>query len=55
MWTIAKRELRFFFSSPIGYLIIGTYLIVNTLLLWFFDNHYNILNSGFGEFTPFFK
>ena len=55
MWTIAKRELRFFFSSPIGYLIIGTYLIVNTLLLWFFDTHYNILNSGFGDFTPFFK
>jgi ABC-2 type transport system permease protein len=23
--------------------------------LWFFDTHYNILNSGFGDFTPFFK
>jgi len=55
MWTIAKRELRFFFSSPIGYLIIGSYLIINTLVLWFFDTPFNILNSGFGDFTPFFE
>ena len=55
MWSIAKRELRFFFSSPIGYLVIGTYLIVNSLLLWFFDTPFSILNSGFGDFTPFFE
>lgn len=55
MWSIAKRELRFFFSSPIGYLVIGSYLIINTLFLWFFDNPFNILNSGFGDFSLFFE
>ena len=55
MWSIAKRELRLFFSSPIGYLILGTYLLVNGLLLWVFDSQYNVLSAGFGDLAPFFE
>lgn len=54
MWYIAKRELALFFSSIIGYMVIGLFLIGNSFLLWTFDNPYNILNSGFGDLNLFF-
>lgn len=55
MLNIARRELHFFFSNPIGYLAIGVYLLISTLLLWFFDTPYNILNIGFGSLSTFFE
>ena len=55
MWSIAKRELHFYFSHLTGYLVLGSYLIINALLLWFFDTPYQLLNSGFGDFSPFFE
>ena len=55
MWSIAKRELFFYFSNITGYLVIGSYLTLNTLLLWFFDTPYQLLNSGFGDLSPFFE
>ena len=54
MWAIAKRELFIFFSSGIGYLIIGAYMTVTTLFLWFFDTDFNLLNSGFADLNSFF-
>lgn len=55
MWSIAKKELRFYFSQLTGYLVLGSYLLINALLLWFFDTPYQLLNSGFGDFSPFFE
>ena len=55
MWSIAKRELRFYFSHLTGYLVLGSYLVINTLLLWFFDTPFQLLNSGFGDLSPFFE
>ncbi|MDA8877173.1 ABC transporter permease subunit [Flavobacteriaceae bacterium] len=55
MWSIAKRELHFYFSNLTGYLVIGSYLLINTLFLWFFDTPFQLLNSGFGDLTPFFE
>jgi ABC-2 type transport system permease protein len=55
MWSIAKRELYFYFSHLTGYLVLGSYLLINTLLLWFFDTPYQLLNSGFGDLAPFFE
>ena len=54
MWAIAKRELFIFFSSGIGYLIIGAYISVTTLFLWFFDSDFNLLNAGFADLNSFF-
>ena len=48
MWGIAKREYKFYFSNLTGYLVIGSYLTINTLILWFFDTPYNFLKyEGF--------
>lgn len=54
MKSILLREIKSFFGSPIGYLVIAIFLLLNGLFLWVFDGEYNILKSGFADLTPFF-
>lgn len=54
MKAILLREIKSFFGSPIGYLVIAIFLLLNGLFLWVFEGDYNILNSGFADLTPFF-
>ncbi len=54
MKSIIIREIKSFFGSLIGYLVIGLFLISNGLFLWVFEGEYNILNSGFADLSPFF-
>jgi ABC-2 type transport system permease protein len=54
MKSILIREIKSFFGSPIGYLVIAIFLLLNGLFLWVFEGDYNILNSGFADLTPFF-
>ncbi|MNQ23494.1 ABC-2 family transporter protein [compost metagenome] len=54
MKSIVLREIKSFFGSPIGYLVIAIFLILNGLFLWVFEGDYNILNTGFADLTPFF-
>ncbi len=54
MFAIFKREVRSFFTSPIGYLIVGTFLLLNGLFLWVFKGEYNIFDYGFADLGNFF-
>ena len=54
MKAILLREIKSFFGSPIGYLVIAIFLLLNGLFLWVFEGDYNILNSGFADLSPFF-
>lgn len=54
MLAILKKEINSFFASPIGYLVIALFLILNGLFLWVFSGDFNILNSGFAEMAPYF-
>lgn len=54
MKSILFREIKSFFGSPIGYLVIAIFLLLNGLFLWVFDGEFNILNSGFADLNPFF-
>jgi len=54
MKSIILREIKSFFGSPIGYLVIGVFLISNGPFLWVFEGDYNILNTGYADLTPFF-
>ena len=54
MFAILKKELNSFFASPIGYLVIAVFLIVNGLFLWVFNGDFNILNAGFADLNSFF-
>lgn len=54
MKAILLREIKSFFGSPVGYLVIAIFLLLNGLFLWVFEGDYNILNSGFADMSPFF-
>lgn len=49
-----KKELHTFFTSPIGYLVIGLFIIINGLFLFVFKTEFNILNAGFADLNSFF-
>lgn len=55
MIAILKKEFHSFFASPVGYLVIGLFLVLNALFLWVFDNDYNLFDYGFADLTPFFQ
>jgi ABC-2 type transport system permease protein len=54
MYPILKKEFNLFFASPIAYLVIGVFLLVNGLFLWVFKDDLNILNAGFADLNSFF-
>ena len=55
MIPLLKKEITSFFASPMGYLVIGLFLIVNGLFLWVFPGEYNILDAGFADLAAFFE
>lgn len=54
MFALLKKEINSFFASPIGYLVIAIFLILNGLFLWVFKGEFNILNYGFADLSSFF-
>ncbi|XCF07571.1 gliding motility-associated ABC transporter permease subunit GldF [Tamlana crocina] len=54
MFAILKKEINSFFASPIGYLVIAIFLVLNGLFLWLFKGEFNILNYGFADLSAFF-
>jgi len=54
MIAILRKELNLFFASPIGYLVISVFLVINGLFLWVFKGDFNILNAGFADLNSFF-
>lgn len=55
MWAIVRKEFNTFFASPIGYLVIGVFLVLNGLFLWVFSGPFNIFDAGFAELRSFFE
>ena len=54
MLALLKKEINSFFASPIGYLVLAIFLIINGLLLFLFKNEFNILDYGFADLSSFF-
>ncbi len=54
MFPVIKKEFNSFFASPIAYLVIGIFLLINGLYLWVFKGELNILNTGFADISSFF-
>ncbi|TXD85184.1 gliding motility-associated ABC transporter permease subunit GldF [Subsaximicrobium wynnwilliamsii] len=54
MFAILKKEINSFFASPIGYLVIAVFLLLNGLFLWLFKGEFNILDNGFADLSSFF-
>ena len=54
MIALFKKEISIFFSTLIGYLIIGMFLLINSILLWSDFSKINILDSGYADMDSFF-
>ena len=54
MLAILKKEINTFFASPIGYLVIGVFLLLNGLFLWVFKSEFNIFSNGIASLSSFF-
>ncbi|MDB2495028.1 gliding motility-associated ABC transporter permease subunit GldF [Flavobacteriaceae bacterium] len=54
MFAILKREINSFFSTPVGFLVIALFLIVNNLILWFIPGEFNIFDNGLADLSSFF-
>ena len=54
MWAIIKKEFKSYFLSPIGYIYIGVFLLMCSVI--FYTNiFYSILLGGYVEFANFFN
>lgn len=54
MLAILKKEIQSFFATPVGYLVIGIFLITNGLFLWVLKGDYNIFNYGFADLSGYY-
>ena len=54
MIALFKKEISVFFSTLIGYLIIGIFLLIYSILLWSDFSDINILNYGYADMDIFF-
>ena len=54
MLSIYKKEVNQFFTSPIGYVVLGVFFVVMGLMLWFFPET-NLLNQNFATLDIFFS
>ena len=54
MNALFKKEIRYFFTSAIGYVVIGAFMLFSGLFLWVLSGEYNIFQTGFASLQPFF-
>jgi ABC-2 type transport system permease protein len=54
MFAIFIKEIRGFFSSLTGYIVIAVYLLVNSLFMWIFPGEWNIFDSGYAGLDTLF-
>jgi len=55
MIALYKKEISVFFSSIIGYLIIGLFLLINSLILWHDISDINILDNAYANMDFLFS
>ncbi len=53
--AIYQKELRYFFATPIAYIVIGLYLLAVGLFLWVIPGEYNIPESGYAQVDGLFR
>jgi ABC-2 type transport system permease protein len=54
MLAIFRKEIRGFFSSLTGYIVIIVFLLVNSLFIWVLPGEMNILESGYAGLDTLF-
>ena len=54
MYTLFKKEISEFFSSLIGYIVIGIFLTINGLVIWGVSSNFNVLTGGYASLETLF-
>src|SRR5262245_35740726 len=54
MLSIFLKEINTFFSSLIGYIVIGVFLVLMSLVMWVFPD-YSILDSNYANLDTLFN
>ncbi len=50
-----RKELAYYFSSPVAYIILGLYLLTISLFLWVIPGEWNIVDSGYADVNGLFS
>lgn len=51
---IYLKELRYYFYTPIAYIVIGLYLLAVSAMLWLVPGEWNIIDSGYSQVDGLF-
>jgi len=54
MWTLFKKEIRGFFSSLTGYVVIAVFLLLTGLFMWVIPGQFNIVQNGYATLDALF-
>ena len=55
MLTLIFKEIKYFFITSIGYIVLGVFWTFNTFLFIIIENDYNLFQNNFISFSQFFK
>lgn len=50
-----RKELSYYFSSPIAYIVIGLFLLSVSLFLWVIPGSWNVIESGYAQVDGLFE
>ncbi len=50
-----RKELSYYFSTPIAYIVVGLYLLAVSLMLWVIPGEWNIIDSGYADAVGLFR
>ena len=54
MWIIFGKEIKGFFSSLTGYVVMIVFLTMNSLFMWVFPGQMNVLETGYATLESLF-
>jgi ABC-2 type transport system permease protein len=55
MWVIFGKEIKGFFSSLTGYVVMIVFLAMNSLFMWVFPGQMNVLETGYATLESLFS
>lgn len=50
-----RKEIAYYFSSPIAYIVIGIYLLTISLFLWVIPGQWNVVDAGYADVNGIFE
>ena len=51
IWTIARRDFRAYFTSPIAYIVIAGFMVIMGWMFFFNLAHFNLQNMQYQQFN----